>query len=392
MIRLLLALIPLLVAFPAAAQQLDANGCATSFDPTADYFAARSTVDYAENFTVQYFGHYKLVTVAQPAPGAPSETYVLVQCGTPAPDLGPGLANAPRITVPVRSLFAGSTSQSPSLVVVDAVSAVTGVSRKDFIATPELSAHVAAPDIVEYERSGIINIEAVIAAAPDLVISAGGGEAELRRIASAGVAVASFADWLETSPLGRAEWLKFTGLFFNEEEKANAAFAEIAEKYQAAQALVADISEENRPFVLSGAAFGGTFFAAGGKSFIARLIEDAGGRYVFADNDSTGSFQVPDLEWLLVHARKAKAWIQAAVEYRTLADIEADDPRLAALPAAQSGEVFMPDALKGPNGGVQLFELGSMRPDMVLMDLISILHPDKTPGYVPVFNRQLTRD
>jgi iron complex transport system substrate-binding protein len=389
MIRLLLALIPLLVAFPAAAQQFDANGCATSFDPSADYFAARSTVDYAENFSVEYFGHYKLVTVAQPSPGAPSETYVLVQCGTPAPELGPGLANAPRITVPVRSLFAGSTSQSPSLVVVDAVSAVTGVSRKDFIATPELAAHVEDPSVVEYERSGIINIEAVIAAAPDLIISAGGGEAELRRIASAGIPVASFADWLESSPLGRAEWLKFTGLFFNAEAKANAAFAEIAEKYQAAHALVADIPEENRPFVLSGAAFGGTFFAAGGKSFLARLIEDAGGRYVFADNASTGSFQVPDLELLLVNARKAKAWIQASVEYRTLADIEADDPRLAALPAAQSGQVFMPDALKGPNGGVQLFELGSMRPDMVLMDLISILHPDKTPGYVPVFNRQL---
>ena len=119
-------------------------------------------------------------------------------------------------------------------------------------------------------------------------------------------------------------------------------------------------------------------------------IEDAGGRYVFAGDTSTGSFQIRDLERLIVAARDAKVWIQASIHYFALADIAAEDPRLAALPAAQSGQVWIPDALKGPNGGVQFYELGSMRPDMVLMDLISILHPDKTPGYQRVFNRSIT--
>jgi iron complex transport system substrate-binding protein len=384
----------LLLACPslAASPELDAAGCATRFDPAGDYFPIRSSVEAADNFAVEYFGNYKLVTVERPSAGGARETYVLVQCGTPAPELGPEFADAPRITVPVQSLFSGSTSQSPGLVAVGGVSVVTGVAHKDFIATPELIAHMETSPIVEYERSGIINVEAVIAAAPDVFVSSGGGEAEIRRIAAAGIPVVSFADWLETSPLGRAEWVKVTGLFFNAEARANATFADIAEKYASARALVADIDNGDRPYVLSGSAFGGVFFAAGGKSFIAKLIADAGGRYVFADNDSTGSFQIRDLEWLLVNARRASVWIQASVQYKTLADIVSDDPRLASLPAARSGQVFMPDALKGPNGGVQMFELGSMRPDMVLMDLISILHPEKTPGYTRVFNRSITLD
>ncbi|PXA90861.1 ABC transporter substrate-binding protein [Nostoc sp. 3335mG] len=393
-VRLLLSL-ALLAALVAplpllAAPLLDEHGCATAFDPQADYFPVRSGVEDAENFSVDYHGHYKLVTVRRPSPGARAEHYVLVQCGTPAPDLGPELADAPRISVPVRSLFSGSTPQSPALVAVGAAEAVTGVARRDFIATPEMIAHMAAMDVVEYERSGIVDVEAVIAAAPEVVIAGGGGEAEMARIAAAGIPVVNFAEWQETSPLGRAEWVKFMGLFFNAEEKANDAYSAVKRDYRAAEALVADLPTDERPLVLSGQAFGGVFFAAGGKSFVARLIADAGGRYVFADEGSTGSFQIHDFERLMVAAREAEVWIQASDHYRTLADIAADDPRLAALPAAQAGQVWIPDALKGPNGGVQFYELGAMRPDLVLMDLISILHPEKAPGHTRVFNRAIS--
>lgn len=376
----------------AAPPSLDATGCATAFDPDADYFSAKSTVEYSDNFSVAYFGHYKLVTVNRPYPGGQEETYVLVQCGTPDPLLGSELANAPRITIPVHSLFSGSTAQSPALVAIDRVNAVTGVARRDFIATPQLLTHMEEHPVIEYETSGIVNLEAVIAAAPDLFMAGGDGETEIQRIAAAGIPMVNFADWQDTSPLGRAEWVKFMGLFFNAEDKANASYGEVVEKYHAAQALVADIAEAERPLVLSGQAFGGTFFAAGGKSFIAQFIHDAGGRYIFEDDTSTGSFQIGDLERLIVMARNAKVWIQAAMQYQTLADIAADDPRLAALPAAQSAEVWIPDALKGPNGGVQFYELGNMRPDLVLMDLISILHPDRAIGYERVFNRSITLD
>ncbi|HWV21438.1 MAG TPA: ABC transporter substrate-binding protein [Devosia sp.] len=390
--RLLLAAAALLALTLPASAAFDANGCVTDFEPGTDYFPTRSSIDYADNFSVAYFDHYKIVTVDRPTPAGPSERYVLWQCGTPEPELGPELAGAVRISVPVHTLFSGSTSQGPALVDVGGVDAVTGVARRDFIATPELIAHMEQRKVVEYEGSGVVNVEAVVAAAPDVFMAGGGGEADVQRIAAAGIPVVNFAEWQETSPLGRAEWVKFMGLFFNAEGKANAAFDKVAGQYDAALALVADLPESERPLVLSGQSFNGVFFAAGGKSFIARLIHDAGGRYVFEDDTNSGSVQIRDLERLVVAARAAKFWIQASIHYQTLADIEAEDPRLAALPAAQSGQVWIPDALKGPNGGVQFYELGSMRPDLVLMDLISILHPEKTPGYRRVFNRSIALD
>ena len=390
--RLLLATAALLALTLPASAAFDANGCVTDFEPGTDYFPTRSSIDYADNFSVAYFDHYKIVTVDRPTPGGPSERYVLWQCGTPEPELGPELAGAVRISVPIHTLFSGSTSQSPALVDVGGVDAVTGVARRDFIATPELIAHMEQRKVVEYERSGVVNVEAVVAAAPDVFMAGGGGEADVQRIAAAGIPVVNFAEWQETSPLGRAEWVKFMGLFFNAEGKANAAFDRVAGQYDAALALVADLPDGERPLVLSGQSFNGVFFAAGGKSFIARLIHDAGGRYVFEDDTNSGSFQIRDLERLVVAAREAKFWIQASIHYQTLADIEAEDPRLAALPAAQSGQVWIPDGLKGPNGGVQFYELGSMRPDLLLMDLISILHPEKTPGYRRVFNRSIALD
>jgi len=388
-----LALIALAFTAPLkAAPSFDAQGCATDFDAAADYFPVKSAPEYAENFSVEYFSHYKIVTVDKPFPGGPPERYVLVQCGTPSPDLGPELATAPRITVPIRSLFAGSTAENPALVAIGAVDAVTGVAQRDFIATPEVLAHIEAHNVVEYQASGVVDIEAVVAAAPDVLMAGGGGEPEIQRIAAAGIPVVNFADWQDTSPLGRAEWVKFMGLFFNAEAKANATFDEVAQKYREAETLVADVADDERPLVLSGQAFGGVFFAAGGKSFIAQLIHDAGGRYLFADDTSSGSFQIGDLERLIVAARDADYWIQASMQYRTPADIAADDPRLAQLPVAQPGKVWIPDALKGPNGGVQFYELGSARPDLVLMDLISILHPERAGDYERVFNRSIAFD
>ncbi len=375
-----------------AAPAMDEAGCATAFDPAADYFPEKTQVEFSDNFDVAYFGHYRLVTVAQPYPGGAAATYVLVQCGTPEPDLDPELADAPRITIPVQSLFAGSTAQSPALAALGALYVVTGVAQADFFATPDMLAHIEAAGVVDYQSSGIIDIETVVAARPDVVMAGGSAEAELGRIAAAGIPVVQYADWLDTSPLGRAEWVKFMSLFLNREAEANAVFADVAERYRAGAALIDDLPDDAKPAVLSGQAFDGIFYAAGGQSFMAQLIADAGGRYVFADDTSTGSIQIGDMERLMARARTADVWVQAAMTYSTLADITDEDPRLAAIPAVGAGNVWAPDLLKGPNGGVQFYELGNLRPDLVLMDLIAILHPERVPGHDMVFNRRIAAD
>lgn len=389
MIRtVLLASCALMLGTVPALAQFDENGCVVDYQEGVDYFADKAEIAHARNFSVSYHNSYKLLTVEKPVPGGAPETYLLVQCGTPVPTLSQKIDDT--IELPVSTLFAGSTTQNPSLLALGRVETITGIARKDFVALPEVMEHVNRPEVVEFEPNNMIDAERIVAAAPDVVMAAGSGSAELVQVRNLGIPVVNHADWQETTPLGRAEWIKFISLFFNDEAAANSTYADIEGEYRAAVDLIAGLPEEDRPLVLSGSAFEGTFFAAGGQSFVAESIRDAGGRYVFNDDPNTGSFQIHDFERLIVSALDAQFWIHASNDYQTLADIAADDPRLASLPAAQAGQVWMPDALKGPNGGMQIYEMGTLRPDIVIKDLISVFHPDLAGDHERVFYRSIS--
>ncbi|ASC69534.1 hypothetical protein XM38_004610 [Halomicronema hongdechloris C2206] len=99
--------------------------------------------------------------------------------------------------------------------------------------------------------------------------------------------MAIVAEYLEPSPLGQAEWLKFTALFFNQEAQAEAEFAAIATEYEALTRLTASI--QARPTVLTGFSYDGTWYVPGGQSYVAQLLEDAGADYLWAEVEQTGS-------------------------------------------------------------------------------------------------------
>ncbi|MBJ7579324.1 ABC transporter substrate-binding protein [Devosia sp. MC532] len=374
----------------ALAAPFDGDGCLTSYSAGEDYFAHKAKITNAKNFSLSYHDSYKLLTVKKPFPGGQPETYLLNLCGAPLPKLEQQIDAV--IQVPIRSVFAGSTTQNPSLLALGQVETITGIARKDFVSLPEVLAQISKPDVTEFESSGAVDVERIASAQPDLVLAAGSGSAEMAQVRNLGISVVNHSDWQETTPLGRAEWIKFVAALYNEEAKANAVYDEITAGYATAVASVAHLTDEQKPWVLSGSAFEGTFFAAGGASFVAASIVDAGGRYVFETDTNAGSFQIHDFERLIVSALDAQFWIHASNDYLSLADIAADDPRLAALPAAQAGQVWMPDALKGPNGGVQIYEMGTLRPDLVIKDLISILHPDLAGDHERVFYRSITND
>jgi len=370
-----LGLAPL--AAPALAQDAPAanltDGCIAGFDPALDYFPDKIGLAYAGNFSVEYHDSYKLVTVEA---GGAAEHVVLVQCGAPVPELGDDFADATIVTIPVRSVVAINATENAFLDALGRLEVLTGVASAAYTANDAVKDGVARGTIVEFAPSGIVDVERVLAAEPDLIVTDGGDSAELAALAAAGVPLVPSLEWQEPTVLGRAEWLKFTALLLNEEAAAEAAFAGIAQRYQAAAALTADLPEAERPLVMAGAGYAGTFYAAGGRSYLAQEIADAGGRYNFAGNTDTGSTAHPDLETILDAGAEADFWLNAAPEWQTLADIAAEDPRLAALPSAQSGNVWLYDRARSADGTIRYFEDSVLRPDVVLMDLVEIFHPD----------------
>lgn len=362
--------------------------------------AAQVTLTDAVNFTVEYVGSAKLVHVKQPSPGAAGAAYVLAQRGAPEPQGGwaslagdlitaHDLAPAVVVEIPIRSLFTSSTTQLPALEILGVVDRLIGVAQGEFVSSEAVRAMLDADQLVVFAPTYTIDAETVVAAQPDVLMTSGFWDDAYDIIQSAGTAIVHNADWVESSPLGRAEWVKFISLFFNREAEAEAWYAAVRADYEAAKALTADV--EHRPTVHTGQVWGGIWYASGGRSYVAQLLADAGADYVWADDDSTGSME-HDIETQLAQANAAEFWLHAASWWSSAAAALAEDSRYGEFASLRNGNVWNPTLAVNGQGGNDFFESGSVRPDLVLRDLIAILHPDLLPDHAFVYYQQLAAE
>jgi iron complex transport system substrate-binding protein len=385
-------LISLLLLFAISgalsAQEAPAPDCVAEYDPAVNYFPETMQVEYAEGFTIDYANHYKIVTVTRPWPGAETGfTYVLVQCGTPAPDDIPD--DAVVIEVPVTSAASLSATYAPHFAELDLLDTLIAVDNADNLYNPAIRERIEAGQIAEIGGGSTVNVELALDLAPQVIFTYGSGFPEYDAhpvLAEAGLTPVINGDFNETTPLGRAEWIKFTAAFFNREAEANAVFDPIVERYTELAALTADVTE--RPTVLVNAMFMGTWYVSGGASYAARLIADAGGDYVFADDPNTGGVPL-SFEAVLEAAQDADIWINTNM-WRSLADGLAEDERYAEFAAFANGQVYNYYKRSNAVGANDYFESGGLYVDVLLADLIAIFHPDLLPDHVLYYYERLS--
>ena len=375
----------ILLAAPAASWA----ECVEAWDPEVDYFPRKAELHHAESFSIEYFGHYKVVTVHTPWPGAEEPVrYLLVQCGTPAPD---GHEGVQRITIPVGRLAALSTTQLPHLELLDLLESLVAVSDIEMVHSPGVNQRFADGHVAEIGYGAGVEIEVVLELETDLVMT--GASAQSRYDAhpvlqQAGVAVVINAEYSEPSLLGRSEWLKFTAAFFNAEALAEERFAEIESRYRGYAELVRDVPADERPTVFGGSLWRDTWHVAGGRSYPAQLIADAGGAYLWAGDESRESLPL-DFEAVYEKAHAADFWLTMRNEWHSLADVRAADERYDAFAAFDKGRVYNANARLNEHGGNDYWERGVAEPHLVLADFIRILHPDRLPGHALHFYRRL---
>ncbi len=367
------------------AATFDDKGCITDYTDGVDYFPDKSQIEYATNFTIEYEDSYQVLTVKEPTQGGSAESYVLVRCGAPEPELTGELADATVVTTPVTSLYSGSTSHLGSLVALDQLDALTGVGSKAFISEKEVLDRVAEPGVVEYSAAGTVDAEAVVKGKPQVVITAGTDDPAYAVIKAAGIPVLANAEWLENDPLGRAEWVKYFAALTGTEAAAATFFDGVSTDYEA---LADKMKDATDVAVVPGQPYQGTWFVPGGKSFNARLIADAGGTTAWAADTTTGSIST-DVETVFAKAGKAPAWL-ASTTWTTEAEALAEEPRFAEFEAFKAGNVWNAAKDVTASGGNNYYELGVVRPDLILGDLVAILHPDQTPGHEFAFYLKLS--
>ncbi|SDG99265.1 iron complex transport system substrate-binding protein [Sinosporangium album] len=375
-------------ASPTAAASNAAEGrCVTSYDANKDYFPAKQTLKHATNFTLTYAKNYQVVTVKQPAPGAKPEKYVLVRCGTPAPELTGELAGAVTVETPIESLYSASTTHLPFITELGVLDRLTGVASAGFITSPQVLERVKSGAVTEYASGREVDTEKVIGAKPGVLMSGGTEDKTYGPLRQAGIKVVANAEWLESSALGRAEWIRLMAALTGTEAKANEVFGKIEADYTA---LAAKAKAAAPVTVLPGQMFQGEWSMPSGDSYVAGLIKDAGGTYAWADTSGAGSATM-DLEAVLSKAKDAKVWLAIVNEWKTLKDVEKSDARYAKFDAFESGDVWSANKVMGPGGGNDYWERGVARPDLILGDLVAILHPELAPGHEFAFYQKMTK-
>jgi len=363
------------------------SGCVKSYSKGVDYFPAKVKPARAAGFEVSYHDSYEVVTVNQPYEGGKPVSYVLVQCGTPTPKLTGSLASAEVVQIPVSRVDAESTTQLPDFALLGSVGDLVGVADTAQVSTPSVIARIKARKITQFEATGTLNTEQVLATAPDLFLTQGVSNSAYAQLQASGVKVVADADYLASTPLGRAQWIEFVSLFLNKEAQAVQQYDKIASSYDRLVALAAKVT--TRPTTLEGDQYKGTWYAAGGASYVGAELRDAGADYVFASDHSTGSLNL-SMETILQQGTQAQFCVDADDgSYTSIKQAYTVDPRYRQLACFRNGNVWEYTKDVNSGGGNDYFEEGVVRPDLVLGDLIAIFHPSLEPHHVFTFYQKV---
>ena len=384
----------LTVLLPAAAQQVNlTEGCVSDFAADVDYFPHKIDVLDAARFTVEYFNHYKLVSVADAFDGAPSFDYVLLQCGTPMHPAADFADGTQFIEVPTGDLITLSTTQLPALSQLGLLYHLVGVDSGFYISTSEVVDMIARGDVAEVGFGAEVNIELVLELEPQLVMSYGYNPSTDAHpvLLEAGIFTALDASWRELSPLGRAEWLKFTALFYNQEEQANAIYDDIAAQYKAVQEAAAAVEDKPTVLINSFLGYADAWFIPGDDTYVGQLIRDAGGKLLLAAAGSAAS-QGMSFEVAYEGGLDAKIWLTETFGVNSTADLLALDSRFGDFAAFQSGNVWNNNRDENANGGNNYYEWGVTNPHLVLADLLAVFHPDLLPEHEFAFYHRLASE
>jgi iron complex transport system substrate-binding protein len=341
-------------------------------------------VKYAKGFSIQREGKNTLVTVNYPYQGATSGYQcLLIPRGSKAPEHNAGVQV---IEVPVESIVCTSTTHIPHLDYLGVTDKLVGFPSTDYISSETARKRIDAGFVKDLGIDKGMNLELLYTLKPSLVMaySMTGDLGQLKKVQEMGTPVVLNGEYLERDPLGRAEWIKFTSLFFGKEKVADSVFAMVEKEYNSTRDLLRNIQQ--KPSVLCGTVYGDAWFMPGGRNYASKLLQDAGSNYLWASDTTNGWLEI-SFESVYSRAKDADLWIVGAFD--TFEELKAADQRYSLFKPFETKQVYNYNARKGAKGGNDFLELGYMRPDIILKDLVKIGHPELLPDHQLYFHARL---
>ncbi|MGD2033882.1 MAG: ABC transporter substrate-binding protein [Bacteroidales bacterium] len=339
-------------------------------------------IRYAEGFTIQTAENCKYITVFNPwSPPDTLATYVISSDTiVPAPcDF--------YVITPVERVACLSSTTIAMINLIGEGQKISACSDAGLIYDSVLYRRFLEGSLTDLGNTHLINAEVIVDHSPDLVMKYIYGSIEMvdEKLIDAGLQVAFNLELMEDHPLGRAEWIKFVAAFFNKSELADSIFEQLETEYLRLTELTS--KQKLRPAVIDGSSYKGVWYAAGGSSYPAKMYADAGADYYWKTDTNRGSIPV-SFETIIDKQAEADYWFGPSTGDRN--ELLKIDDRYTRLKAFREGNVYFFGRRVNPNGGLDYFESGVTRPDIILKDLISVFHPDLTdPDYEPVYLKKM---
>jgi len=355
------------VAFLAACK----GGHASSSDEKGTGDALE--LKYAENLTLKKYPGYVEATVRNPWDTLKIlQKYILVPRDSAMPAKLPA---GTIVRIPVTNALVYSTVHNSLISELGSADAIGGICNSKYVNDKELQHRLASGRIVDCGVSMSPDLEKIIKLCPQVImLSPFENNDKYAKVGELGIPIIECADYMETSALGRAEWVRFYGMLFGKGEKADSMFADTEANYLRLRKIAANV--QRKPKVIIDQRYGQVWNVPGGVSTMGRLIEDAGGTNPFASYRQSGSVPLAP-EKVLAEAHDADIWF---VRYnqekeKSMKELASDAPVNSQFKAYRDGNVY-----ECNTHYINFYEETPFHPDRLLEDMISAMHPELSKG------------
>ncbi|MEN8815376.1 MAG: ABC transporter substrate-binding protein [Nonlabens sp.] len=329
-------------------------------------------IKYAEGFQIQNTDTGYYLTIMNPWPES-VVTYPFKLIKNQERELIPEPDASLTIKIPIDKIVLTSTTHIPPLVLLKKEESLIGFPGSDYISDPKVRKLIDTGKVEELGTNELMNVESTLLLDPDVVMgfSIDDSNPTYQKIITAGIPVIYNGEWVEKHPLGKAEWIKLFGVLYGKEKEADSIFKTIEREYLNTLELVENV---DKPKVLSGATWKDTWYLPYGDSWQGKILNDAGSSYIYQTTTGSGSLAY-NIEKVLMDGRDAAFWI-APAQYTSYSKMLQDNTSYAQFDAFKNKQIYTHALTLGSKGGVTYYEEASMRPDLVLKDLVKILHPE----------------
>nr|WKN36115.1 ABC transporter substrate-binding protein [Tunicatimonas sp. TK19036] len=340
-------------------------------------------IRYAQGFTIEYHSDYKTLLLYQP-----SDTlrYLLLPPNSPLP---PEKSYDQVIHIPVKRVITQSTTHLALMRFLDAEDAIVGLDNADYVYDSIIAKRVEEGIIQEVGSGTSLNTERVIALQPDLLLVSrmpGSSLDPYQKFIAMGIPVIPNAEWMEPTPLGKAEWVKLMAALLNREEQAASRFTEVQHAYDSLIQIAQQAQQT--PEVVVGSPFQGSWYVPGGNSYRGSLLRHAQAGWPWSQDTSAVSFPIA-FERIYAFGLQAPYWLDPG-QAHSKAELLAIDTRFADFKAFRQNRIYNSNRRLNPGGGGNdYYESGAVYPQRVLADLIKILHPELLPEHELYYYQRL---